>query len=269
MIDYAAAWHKWFPLIERAAGDLSLCMLKGAGIAPGHRVLDLATGIGEPALTTALRVGSSGRVVGVDLSAEMIDLARARAETAGVTNAEFQVMDVEALAFPPETFDSVLCRWGLMFIDDLAGTLDRVRAALAPGGRLSVSVWASADEAPTLSLAERVAHHALGLSPPDEGAKTPFALCDVAALAAVLERAGFVELGLQRVPVTFEFASPGDYVAYRRELSTRFVAATAGQSKTDQQAAWQAVARAAEAYRGPAGMIRMENWAYCLSATRP
>lgn len=268
MTGYAAAWNRWFPLIERAARNVSHCMLDEAGIASRQRVLDLATGIGEPALTAAKRVGSYGHVLGVDISTEMIDIARARAEAAGLTNIDFQVMDVETIALPA-TYDAALCRWGLMFVDDLAATLSRVHDVMRPGGRLSVSVWASADEAPTLALAERVAHHALGLPPPDEGANTPFALCDVAALSAALANAGFDVLEPRRVPVTFEFASPEDYIAYRRELSTRFAAATAGRNKNDLQAALQAVVRAVEAYHSPAGTIRMENQAYCISATRP
>lgn len=268
MTGYATAWNKWFPLIEQGARDLSVCMLDSAGVLPGRRVLDLATGIGEPALTAAKRVGPGGHVLGVDISADMIDTARARAEAAGLTNAEFRVMDVEALALS-ETFDAVLCRWGLMFVDNLAGTLGRVRAALSAGGHLSISVWASADEAPTLSLAERAAHHALGLPPPDEGAQTPFALCDVATLAASLENAVFEGVVHRRVPVVFEFASPEDFVVYRQELSARFAAATAGQNETGQEAVWQAVVRAIEPYRRPAGEVRMENWAYCVSATRP
>lgn len=242
-------------------------MLEGANIVAERRVLDLATGIGEPALTAAERVGPDGRVLGVDISADMLDIARERAERASLTNAEFRVMDAEALVLS-ETFDAVLCRWGLMFVDDLGGTLRRVRAVLGRGGRLAVSVWASADETPSLGLAERVAHHALGLPPPDEGAKTPFALCDVAALVGSLEDAGFDEVVHQRIPVVFEFASPEDFVAYRRELSIRFAAAMTGQSENDQQAARQAAVRAVEAYRSLEGTIRMENWAYCVFAKR-
>lgn len=269
MVDYAASWNKWFPLIERAAGDLSCCMLDAAGVAPGHRVLDLATGIGDPALMAAERVGADGRVLGIDSSAQMIALARARAGAAGVINAEFQVMDIDSLTLPPATFDATLCRWGLMFAEDLAGTLDQARAALRPGGRLSVSVWATPDDAPAISLAARVAHHALGLPPPEEGEKTAFALCDIPALVAALEKTKFDAVNVQKVPVIFEFASPEEYVAYRREISTPLAAVIAKQSETRQTAAWQTVARAVEAYRSSAGTIRMENQAYCLSAARP
>lgn len=269
MADYAEAWNKWFPMIERAAAELSRCMLDTAGVTPGQRILDLATGVGEPALSAAGRVGPNGHVLGVDSSSMMIDLAISRVRAADVGNAEFRVGDIEALDLPPESFDAVLCRWGLMFVDDLAGTLNRMCAVLRRGGRLSVSVWASADHAPTLSLAARVAHQTLGLPPPDEGEKTAFALRDAAALMRTLENAGFDDVRLQRAPVIFEFAAPEEYVDYRREVSTPLAKVVNGRSETDRERAWRAVTRAVEAYRCADGAIRMENQAYCISAGRP
>lgn len=267
MTQYAAAWNKWFPVIERAARDVSLCMLEKAGVAPGDRVLDLATGIGEPALTAADMVGPGGHVLGLDISAEMIDFARARAEAAGLANIELRVEDIEALALS-EACDVVLCRWGLMFVDDLAGTLGRVHAALKPGGRLAMAVWGPAGEAPTLALAERVAHRVLGLPPPDAGAGTPFALSNVTALVSTLETAGFTAVTHQPVNVAFEFSSPEEFVAYRRELSTRFVEPMAGQDAEKQDAVRRAVVHAVEDYRGDGGGIRMENQAHCVVGVR-
>lgn len=92
--DYSSVWQKWFLLIENGLGVLSRRMLAQAGVAPGHRVLDLATGCGEPALSAAERVGPGGRVLGLDISPGMIEQARARADEAGVANAEFRVMDI-------------------------------------------------------------------------------------------------------------------------------------------------------------------------------
>ncbi|EPC03339.1 hypothetical protein L861_17505 [Litchfieldella anticariensis FP35 = DSM 16096] len=117
MNDQSTAWQHWFPLIENALGDLSRCMFDQVGLAPGHSVLDLATGIGEPALEAARRVGPTGRVLGVDISPAMLGIAQVRAETAGLTNVEFRVMDIGTLSLP-ESFDIVLCRCGLMFVDN-------------------------------------------------------------------------------------------------------------------------------------------------------
>lgn len=268
MNDQSRAWQHWFPLIENAVGDLSHCMFDQVGLAPGHRVLDLATGIGEPALEAARRVGPEGWVLGVDISPAMIDMARARAEAAGLTNAEFRVMDIGALSHL-ESFDIVLSRCGLMFVDDLRATLVGIWRVLEPGGRISMSFWASGDETPTLSLAERTAHRVLGLPPPDEGEKTPFALCDAAATAATLEEAGFADVRMQRVTVTFEFQSAAQFVSYRQALSSRFVAPMNGRSDRARENILKAVDEAITPYQVADGTVRMENRAYCLSAVRP
>lgn len=267
MTDQSAAWQHWLPLIEDAVRDLSHRMFEQAGLAPGDRVLDLATGIGEPALAAACRVGSGGRVLGGDISPEVIARARARAGEAGLANVEFRVMDMETLSLA-ETFDVVLSRCGLMFVDDLPAALGRIRDVLEPGGRLSVSFWASADEAPTLSLAERTAHRVLGLPPPGEGARTPFALGDVEATAAVLGEAGFEDVRMQHVPVAFAFQSAGEFVAFREAMSSRFTAPMDGRGDADRGAVMEAVVEAVAAYRDPDGSVRMVNRAHCLSAVR-
>lgn len=267
VVDYTSAWQQWFPWIEAALGELSKRMLDRAGVATGDRVLDLATGIGEPALSAAKRVGPEGQVLGVDISAAMIDLARLRARAAGLSNVEFRVMDAGALSVA-EKFDAVLSRCGLMFVDDLPGTLDRVRRALVPGGRISAAVWASADEAPTLSLAERTAHRVLGLPPPDEGEETPFALCDAGATVATMRDAGFENVRLDSVPVTFEFASTTQFIAYRDALSSRFTAPLDGRDDRAREAVVTAVTEAVEPYQRSDGTLSMVNRAYCLSAMR-
>jgi SAM-dependent methyltransferase len=268
MTDYATAWNKWFSLIECGARDVSLSMLENADIATGHHVLDVATGIGEPALAAAHRVGPGGHVLGIDISSEMLSFAQGRAKKAALHNIKFEVMDANDLNIPVGKFDAVLCRWGLMFVDDLVATLRQLHSVLKPGGRISTSVWASADEAPSLSLAARVVHDTLGLPAPNEGAKTAFALSDVDTLSNALKTAGFDQVAVKRVPVNFKFTSPQDYVTYRREVSTPLVTAMAGHSENDQALAWQAVARSVESYRHATGKIHMDNWALSISATR-
>jgi SAM-dependent methyltransferase len=268
MTSYATAWNKWSSLIESGARDVSLSMLENADIAPGQHVLDVATGVGEPALTAAHRVGPGGYVLGIDISPEMLSFAQKRAKKAALQNIKFEVMDANSLNIPAGIFDAVLCRWGLMFVDDLVATLCQLHSVLKSEGRISISVWASADEVPSLSLAARVVHDTLGLPAPNEGAKTAFALSDVCTLSKALKAAGFDQVVVKRIPVNFNFTSPQDYVAYRREVSTPLVAAMAGHSENDQALAWQAVARSVESYRNDTGAIHMRNWAFSVSATR-
>ena len=112
----SSGWNKWWSLIEQAMQPASDRLVALAELQPGQRVLDVATGIGEPAVTAARRVGPGGQVVGTDLSSEMLIIARERVSALGLKNLTFRQVDAEALDFPENSFDAVLCRFGLMFL---------------------------------------------------------------------------------------------------------------------------------------------------------
>ena len=268
MVDYASAWEKWFPTIEQGASALTACMLDDARLETDHRVLDVATGIGEPALSAARRVGPGGRVTGIDLSAAMLGFARRRARDAGLGNAEFRVMDANALDLAAASFDAALCRWGLMFVDDLAQTLDAIRTALKPGARLAIGVWASADEVPALSMAARVLHRELGLPPPPRGAGTAFALADGPSLIGVLQAAGFKQVTRRAVNVHYEYASPRQYLEHRLQVSNQLRETLDGIPEQRIAAALEVLEQALEARRRDGGSIGFDNRAYCVAATR-
>lgn len=124
---------------ERQAGSDLLVEL--ARIGPGHTVLDVATGIGEPAVTAAYKVGPTGTVIATDQATLMLAVARERVAALGLTNVEFREIDAEALDFQEPRFDAVLSRWGLMFLPNLTGALANMRRLLKPGGRLARAVW--------------------------------------------------------------------------------------------------------------------------------
>src|SRR5688500_8387362 len=119
----AAGWKKWWRTIEDGAQYVSQRMIELADVKPGQRVLDIATGIGEPALLVASRVGPAGFVVATDISSQMLDIARERATQLGLTNVKFMEADADGLDFPDGSFDTVLCRWGLPSLPDPLCTL--------------------------------------------------------------------------------------------------------------------------------------------------
>ena len=125
-------------LISEPAGGL-------AGVQPGSRVLDVAAGFGEPALTAARKAGPEAVVVATDISAEMLAYGRERAAEAGVSNIEFMHADASALDFPAESFDAAVSRWGITL---RAATererRARVRGFLKPGSRMAISSWGAA-----------------------------------------------------------------------------------------------------------------------------
>ncbi len=108
------AWQRYDADEARLSAPVSELMLDLARLQPGSQVLDIATGRGEPAVRAAHRVAPGGRVVGTDLSGDMLDFARARATAEAVRNLQLVATDGVALAGVPEgAFDAALCRWGL------------------------------------------------------------------------------------------------------------------------------------------------------------
>ncbi len=264
----AAAWDKWFHIIEGGAHVLSDRMVALAAICPGARVLDVASGLGEPAVPAAQRAGPEGAVLATDLSAEMLGYGRKRAEKLGLGNIEFRHMDGQALAVPEAAFDAVLCRWGVMFLPDLDAALAGFRRCLKPGRRLVAAVWGPAERVPGVGLGARVVHAHLGLAPPDEGAGTPFACSDVAAFVRRVAAAGFEEVRGEWFNVPFTFESAEQSTQFRRERSKPLIERIAGFPAEAQEAAWTALTEATRAFETPEGTVRLDNAAYCVSARR-
>lgn len=264
----AAAWDKWFPILEDGAQVLSDRMVALAGIGPGDRVLDVATGLGEPAATAARAVGGSGHVDGVDLSAGMLDFAQRRADRLGLTNLLFREADANALEVPEQPYDAILCRWGLMFMQDLKTTLQSFHALLKPGGRVVAAIWGPPEDAPALSMGNRIVLSALDLPPPNEGAGTPFALSDVDAATKTFGESGFRDLSGEWLPVTYTFESVDEFIQFRRERSKPLEDRIAHFPSAKRDAAWQKVAEAARTFADTAGAVRMTNKAYVIAARR-
>ena len=122
-----------------------------APLAPGLHVLDIAAGRGAVLFPAAQRVGGGGRVVGIDLSADMVRETAAEIRRAGLRHVEMRQMDAEHLEFPDATFDCVLCGFALWFFPDSAAALHEIRRVLKPGGSLTLTTWAEDNPAQRFS----------------------------------------------------------------------------------------------------------------------
>jgi SAM-dependent methyltransferase len=112
-----------------------------AGLRSGDRVLDACCGTGASALPAAAAVGPDGHVLGLDLSEPALALARAKAEAAGLSNVEFRAADVEHTNLPSESYDAVICVFGIFFLPDMVAALTELWRQVRPGGQLAVTVW--------------------------------------------------------------------------------------------------------------------------------
>ena len=107
----------------------------------GSRVLDVCCGTGASALPAAETIGPTGKVVGVDLARELLKLARAKAVQQRLANAQFEVGDMLCLRFPAESFDAVICVFGIFFVPDMVTAVSELWRRVKPGGRLAVTTW--------------------------------------------------------------------------------------------------------------------------------
>jgi enediyne biosynthesis protein CalE5 len=247
--DAATGWRRWWHKLE--ADVVTERLLELAEVKLGERVLDVATGIGEPALTAALRVGSEGQVVATDISPEMLAIARERAAEQGLRNVEFVEADAEQLDFPEEHFDAVLSRFGLTFLPDGDDALRRVRRALVISGRFAASLWH--ERSPFFSTALTVTRRHLGLPEDEPTDRMGFALHDRSQAEALLGDAGFVEVRSEIIELATPFASPYEYVEYLRDTAVTINNLLTGQSLDRRSEVWKAISTAIAAEPRPAG----------------
>ena len=107
----------------------------------GSAVLDVCCGSGASALQAAQAVGPEGSVVGVDLADRLLDVARRKARAEGLANVDFQLGDMLDLPFRDESFDAVVCVFGIFFVPDMPAAVRELWRVVRPGGKLAVTTW--------------------------------------------------------------------------------------------------------------------------------
>jgi ubiquinone/menaquinone biosynthesis C-methylase UbiE len=256
----AAGWEKWWRTIEDGAQHVNDRLVDLAEIVPGKRVLDIATGIGEPALSAASRVGSAGRVVATDISKQMLDIARIRASTAGLTNIEFLESDAERLDYPDHSFDAILCRWGITSLPDYSNLLVRIKRMLTPNGSFATSVWDEASRLPLTSIAITVAQEMFCSAPPRP---EPPPEVPEDALESVMIRAGFADVRAEKLTVTLELASTEAFTQYLVDVSPVVAALLSDQPPMRQKEYQYRLSQEFRRYAAVDGSFRVHNVCIC------
>ena len=191
--DYEPLWGAQLSGVQRG-------LLAAAALAPGESVLDVATGTGQVAGQAALAVGAMGArgsVLGVDLSARMVEAAARR----GLPQTRFLRMDAQQLALPDGHFDAVLCSLGLMYLPDPAQALREMRRVLRPGGRVVLAVWGDRARCGWAPLFEIV-----DAEVSSEVCPLFFGLGRGDALARLCSDTGLQPAGQQRLSTTLDYA---------------------------------------------------------------
>ncbi len=261
-------WERWWSTLEAGARQVSERMMDMAQLQENHRVLDIATGIGEPALSAAQRVGPGGHVLATDQASDMLAIAEKRARAAGLRNLAFQEMDGESLQGVNGQFDAVLCRWGLMFFPALDIALKNINHRLIRGGRFAAAVWSTPDKVPSISLSMKVVREKLRIPPPPPGTPNPFILSDTDSLIQAFQVAGFQSVRCESIEVVFSVPGAEAYTEFTRDISAPVIALMSGHDEDTREAVWSAMTEAARAYEAEDGTIRMVNEAFVISGAR-
>ena len=248
-----AAWRRWNPILDRWYGEVTGRMLDLARIRQGQRILDIAAGAGEPAVSAAERVGPAGYVLATDISEGIVELARQVARERGLAQVETRAMDGEELDVPDASFDAVLCRLGLMYMPHPVTALREWRRALKGAGRVAVVVFSTPDHNPWGAVPAAIIRQRAQLPPPVAGQPGPFGLGHPGMLEDIFRQAGFADPEVHAVPVPHRMASAADYVRVAREAFGGFNAMMAQLPPQEREAAWNEVEAAMRSFESPGG----------------
>lgn len=202
-------------MVPTLFGPWATRLIDAADPQPGERVLDVGCGTGVVARQVASRLGTDGATAGVDVSANMLEVAKACGARECVT-VDWREANAEQLPFPGSSFDLVLCQFALMFFPDKAAALTEMRRVVTREGRVLLSVWQGLDRHPFYQTLHNVIQARLGLS----ALQDIFSLGDPAALRELVMRAGFQRVEIEPVSMTARFPDPDAFLAGEIEVDT-------------------------------------------------
>jgi ubiquinone/menaquinone biosynthesis C-methylase UbiE len=181
-------------------------LLDEVGLRPGAVVLDVACGPGSVTRLVAQRLGPTGRVLGCDFSAAMLELARGKAMPSEAASVEYAEAPADALPLEAESFDVAVCQQGLQFFPSQSAALDELYRVLRPGGRLGIAVWSAIDDSPVFLAMYDALREAAGGELADRYREGPWGLAEADDLRDLIAAAGFedVQVELRTVEVAFE-----------------------------------------------------------------
>ena len=196
-------------LVPAIASLWAADLIDRAAPRPGERVLDVACGTGVVARAAAERMGS-GRVVGLDINAGMLAVARSLHPGAG-PSIEWYEGSALTMPFPDASFDLCLCQLGLPFFPDRPAAMREMLRVLQAGGRVALSVFSAIERTPVANaLADALDRH---LRPGASSIKrSEHSLADSDELCQLAVGQGFRDVSVYTVTQTLRFASPREYL---------------------------------------------------------
>lgn len=193
-----------FPITSRYASEVVNLL----GVQEGHRLLDVAAGSGAATLA-AIEAGA--QVVATDFAPKMIDRLRLRLAEAGVSDVEAMVMDGQDLKFADGTFDRAMSVFGVIFFPDRVKGMSEMRRVLKDGGRAAIASWSAGEKTWPLSVWGATLRELIPDLPQPPEPPAIFSLADPSKFEAEMKEAGFNDVQVTPVTLTFDAASAEAY----------------------------------------------------------
>lgn len=207
---FSSGWKKWDDLIMFTMKPIGDALISSLNVKGTEKVLDVASGTGEPGLTLSTLL-PNGKVVGTDLSEKMVAIANENALIKGIQNYKSETCDAAKLPFDDETFDHVICRFGIMFFPDLNKGLGEMTRVLKKGGKMSVAVWAAPELNPFITIMASTIMQKLELPKPPENSPGIFRCAQPGFTSHLFQKAGLKEIKEDKLAGSGLFESAGQY----------------------------------------------------------
>jgi SAM-dependent methyltransferase len=223
---FSPGWEKWDDFTMRFLEPQGAAILDAMEVGDGAKVLDIATGTGDPGLTLARRVPGA-HVTGVDASEGMLRVAGNKARAQGLDNFRAVVGDACALEFADGSFDAVSCRLGFMFFPSTPLAAREMARVVRPGGVVAATVWAGPAENSWITTMVGAIKKHLSLPSPPPGAPGMFRCADPDALPGLFAEAGLSIERRELLTGPMQCRSPEEYWQFMNDVVAPVVAALA------------------------------------------
>lgn len=250
-------WVKNIDLLEHHLDELNRILIEHCAVREGENVLDVGCGGGLTSMALAERAGPSGRVLGVDVSPAILEVARERGQD--VANLDFRLADAGGDDLGKGAFDLITSRCGVMFFEQPLTAFTHLRRHLKSGGRMVFLCWRRFEENPWMGVPAAAAFSVLPPPAPPEGkpdpdAPGPFSLGEEKRLRFLLEEAGFTEFDLIPVDAGVAMGSLEEAVYLATQLGPA-ARALEEAAEGERTAALEAIRGALQEYDTPEGVV--------------